>query len=1019
MSKRHVPRKAPTRRNALAVALAVGLGFTSFAYAQSTTGQIFGKAPAASGQTVQATGVAGTVRTVTVGADGSYSLRNLPVGSYTVNLMNKGEVVATREITVTPGGGSEIDFSGANVTQLATVQVNASSVPTIDVSSVASSYTITAEQLNQLPIGRSAEAIALLSPGVVPSSGYFGNAITVAGAGATENAYYVNGYNTTALYDYTGSAYQLPYGTIAQQETIIGGYDAKYGRADGGVINQIGKRGTNEWHFGAQATWEPRTLHADPRNTYFPSLSLLPGEETNDQNHTAGDLYQNRSNNKQWTTVYSAYAGGPVVQDKLYFYVGVETDRYNRNTVASVNTNQVNESAGHDTRWYGKIDWNINENNHFEYTQLKDDNKFGYGSTYKYNNTTNAKGGLVGENSYDEYHNDTRIFHYTGYLSDAATLSVLYGYTNVDNPFLLPNPSSQPFISAAGSQNPALNGGTPIRNNQTVATINSPERSSRSKSLRMDLDYQLGDHLLQVGIDNVDYSASNQGRARSGPGYVWIYGASSKPNSPINESLGVGAPGGNGFYVYRDIFNTLTGLGAKQEAYYLQDQWQVTSNVLLKLGVRNDKFSNSNGDGQDFVVQKNQWEPRIGATWDVNGDSTLKIYGNVGRYYLALPQSVGERAATQSTFTDEYFTYTGIDANGIPTGLTPVPGVNGAPPPGPVSANHEFGTAPDPKLVASTNLKPQYQDEFILGFDKTWGADWAYGAKLTYRTLGTVIDDVCFEDAPNVVDDAIGAMGLDPTKYNTVDPGCRIFNPNRTNEFLVASNDGSPAIKVPITQQALGMPDVQRDYYGLDLFLAHPFDGVWSGRIDYTFSRSWGNAEGQVRSDIGQTDTSKTEDWDYWQLMSGARGYLANDRRHSLKAHGYWQISPEWSVSGNLVLQSGAPFSCLGMFGPDETNPGGGYGSDYHWCRGKISPPGETTTPWMKQLNLGVMYQPAFAQRKLSLKAQVINVTDEQVARQLDPHLLNRPGSAANATFRMPIYYQTPRYVQFSVAYDY
>ena len=55
--------------------------------------------------------------------------------------------------------------------------------------------------------------------------------------------------------------------------------------------------------------------------------------------------------------------------------------------------------------------------------------------------------------------------------------------------------------------------------------------------------------------------------------------------------------------------------------------------------------------GQDFVVEKNQWEPRLGFSWDVNGDSSLKIYGNAGRYYLALPQSVGERAATQSTNT--------------------------------------------------------------------------------------------------------------------------------------------------------------------------------------------------------------------------------------------------------------------------------------------------------------------------------------------------------------------------------
>ncbi len=210
--------RAVIRRNALAVALAVGLGLTGgAAIAQSTQGQIFGHAPAASGQTIQIKGESGAARTATINADGSYLVRGLPVGKYTVSLMDNGSVVSTRTITVTPGGGSEVDFAGSsqNAQELAAMQVSASALPPIDVKSVASSYTVDAAELDRLPVGRSAESIALLSPGVVAGSGYFGNVVTVAGAGATENAYYVNGYNTTALYDYSGSAYQLPYNTIA------------------------------------------------------------------------------------------------------------------------------------------------------------------------------------------------------------------------------------------------------------------------------------------------------------------------------------------------------------------------------------------------------------------------------------------------------------------------------------------------------------------------------------------------------------------------------------------------------------------------------------------------------------------------------------------------------------------------------------------------------------------------------------------------------------------------------------
>src|SRR5699024_8623482 len=124
----------------------------------------------------------------------------------------------------------------------------------------------------------SSDAIALLAPGTTAGSNYFGG-FSVGGDGVTENAYYVNGYNTTGLYNSEGPAYYLPYGAIAQQQTITGGFEAKYGRADGGIINQIGKRGTNEWHFGARVQWVPRSLRSSPKSTYYPNVNLTGNEE--------------------------------------------------------------------------------------------------------------------------------------------------------------------------------------------------------------------------------------------------------------------------------------------------------------------------------------------------------------------------------------------------------------------------------------------------------------------------------------------------------------------------------------------------------------------------------------------------------------------------------------------------------------------------------------------------------------------------------------------------------------------
>src|SRR5690348_9783422 len=189
-----VTNRPAIRRTALALALS--MGFATVAFAQSTTGSIFGTAPAGVGETVMVQGANGTNREVAVDASGRYAINGLPVGQYTVSLRKDGQVLATQDhVGISAGGGTEVPFSAANAKDaqnLNAVQVVASALPAIDVTSVNSSTVITSADLQKLPVGRSAESIALLAPGTVQGSGYFNNAVSFGGAGVTENAYYVN-----------------------------------------------------------------------------------------------------------------------------------------------------------------------------------------------------------------------------------------------------------------------------------------------------------------------------------------------------------------------------------------------------------------------------------------------------------------------------------------------------------------------------------------------------------------------------------------------------------------------------------------------------------------------------------------------------------------------------------------------------------------------------------------------------------------------------------------------------------
>ncbi|WDI92367.1 TonB-dependent receptor [Xanthomonas campestris] len=1014
-------RRQVLKRTALAAVLGACLA-NGAVYAQSTTGSIYGSAPSEAGSTIVVQSDTGLSRTITIDANGRYNLGSLPVGAYTVTLKRGDQIVDTRKnVQLRVGSGTEVSFadagssSTADATTLGAITVTAANAPKIDVSSTTSRSVITSEQLATLPLGRSAEAIALLAPGAVSGAGAFNNGsrsvVSFGGSGVTENAYYINGFNVSNPFSNLGGV-SLPYGAIDQQETYTGGYSAKYGRSTGGVINQLGKRGTNEWHFGVQSVWEPDSLASSRGDVWFPNATLPAGYDydTPDQ---PGTLYRAGKDNTQTRTVYSAYAGGPLIEDRLFIFVAGESEKVDGvSTNASSDSIQARNNYEYSTpKFYGKLDWNINDNNIVEYTRIQNtDRRSGAYTSFDYDGL--VRGGPTGtfpdtfkiKDTYD-------IFKYTGYITDDLTLNATWGRSTQHNQQFNPFVSDLPFLGSVTSQNPAITGGTPIRNNQATNRAKADDPINKTRSLRLELNYRLGDHDLTAGVDNMYFNAYDEGVRTTGPGYQWIYGRAADEQTAVRPGLGVGAtgPGSDGYYAQQRIFTTTTSMAVEQKAYYLEDRWQVNDKWLLTLGIRNDQFTNYNSDHVEYVDSGDQWAPRFGASWDVFGDSSLKVFANLGRYYLALPNSVAVRGASASTYTDEYFTYTGIDANGEPTGLAPIG-------PGPVSSNGEYGQAPDPNAFAPTDLKSQYQDEFILGFEKTLGESWNSGAKFTYRKLQSAIDDVC--DTARIADKLV-ATGGNPDAVDI--PGCVMFNPGKTNTYSLANADGSGYTQVQMSQQDWGFTDkAKRSYVSVDLFLEHPFDEKWYGRVDYTWSHSYGNTEGQVKSDLGQADVSKTQDWDAAALMYYAGGSLANDRRHQLKAFGAYQISPEWMASATLRVMSGTPRTCLGYFenGQDPIS----YGSAYHYCGGQPSNPGDAgRTPWIKNVDLGVTYRPSFADHKLAVGLQIFNVLNDRSANRVDGVYETDPGLVSN-TYGIGLQdysYNTPRYLRLSASYDF
>lgn len=1005
-------RRRVLKRTALGVAL--GMCFAGGVQAQSNaSGTIFGAGEPGSVVLIESTDT-GLVRQVSVDSNGRYRAPSLPVGRYRVSLQKEGQSVATREnVSVLLGTGSEVSFVGAtrDAQTLDAVLVTAANVPSIDVSNTDTRVVFTADQLQKITVGNNIEAIALLTPGVVNADSRYPNTQSFGGSAASENAFYINGYAVTNPLTNLGST-TLPFDGISQYQAHIGGYGAEFGRATGGVVNIITKRGTNEWTGGALVSYAPKSLRSTQRDIVYPDAGTA-----ND-----GLMYQKLSDRTVDELRYGAYVGGPIIKDRLFVYAtGEWTDREiesvtGRGAVpASTTWNDISVEI---PRWLVKLDWNINDNHLLEFTGISDTTK-DVRDQYYYSytdSTPHVKGNTKNGGYYYEDGGELYIGKYTGYITDNLTISALYGE------------QEQAHIALPWGYDPSLINvvdARPIPNQvsglQPYAQLDFEDAYDKTKGGRLDIDWRVGNHTLRLGYDRQD-SESRAGEVTAGPGYRWRYDTvgAAAANNVIPGSGGAQGPGGNGDYAMKYVYANGGTFEVKQYAYYLEDRWQINDNWLLTLGLRNENFENYNADGIIYVEQKDQWAPRIGASWDVYGDSSLKVFANAGRYHLAMPNNVALRGAAGSLYTIEYFGFSGIDPNtGIPQGLTALGN-------GPYSSNQEYGQAPNPLTVAANDLESHYQDEFVLGFQKQLGESHVFGARYVYRTLRNAIDDIC--DARPARNWAL-ANGYSQDDADALGDSlnhCRLFNPGKSNTFTLEDASGN-LVTVPLSAADLGFPELKRVYQGVNLSLERPFDGTWFYSVDYTWSKNYGNAEGQLKSDVGQGDVSMTMDWDHRELMENASGNLPNDRRHYLRAYGFMQINPEWRLSASLTAYSGRPKNCFGIYsGPsldvsDEFRDSVEYSGPYYfYCGGKPSPRGSAgNLPWTGKLDLGVNYSPSFANNKLQFSVDVFNVTNSQpVQSVIEYGEIGAVGNPYHSTYRA-LNYQAPRSVRFSVRYDF
>jgi outer membrane receptor protein involved in Fe transport len=949
------------------------------------TGTVVSEAgTAVSGATVVVTSVdQGFERTTTTSSDGGFRLGNLSAGSYNVEVKASGtpgfraegvNVIASQtqslNIALT-SSGEEIVVTGARISRDFNV---ATTGIVIDV----------ANFVKDKPLGRDLNSVILLAPGTSQGDDGFGNLSSIGGSSVAENAYYVNGLNTTNFDNYLGSA-TIPFDFYRSVDVKSGGYPAEFGRATGGIVNAVSKSGGNDFTGAVHLNWAPNFLRS-PAN----DLTNIDGST----------LVSSKTTNRAFdrTDSYSAIleAGGPIFKDKLFVY-GLIEFRENKTLRTSVPASLSTQRKNTDPFYAIKVDAYPIDNHHLEFT-LFDTRNTETRTDFKYL-VTNGVPSLGSSSAVTENKAGGLNFvgKYTGSLTDWLTVSGAYGRVRdrFDSIGVDEGSSTYRFANASGTTiNGVANGGnfTP----QSIASTDFPYNTER-KFYRGDVDLffnAVGDHHVRFGFD-VENNTLEHVSIRNGGNILRSRNFLSP--AAFNANLG----GAGAFLIARpgnivevNYFNSGGGFEAQNKAFYIQDEWKVTDRLTLNLGVRRDDFALDKPGGSPYINLPKNYAPRIAGTYDLWENSNGRIFGSYSQYFLPVASNTAFRQASPELFIRERFNYAGI-TNGLPnitSQVTTLAAYQATCPFGLTTFSSGRncnvtgdGTVKPTDASLSSTLKATKESEIIVGYKHSFG-DIDLGISYTRRTLDSTAEDVAVDAAVLAYCTANKIVGCDDTwtgfhQYVIVNPG---FDAT----FALAGLDGRT---VTLSAADLTYPKAVRKYNAVEFTFDRKWDGNWSLGGSYTWSRSEGNSEGFVQSDFEQDDSGITQDFDQPGFTQGAFGLLPNHRTHRFKLFGSVAMSEDFTLGTNISVESPRPLSCFGFNpNPNYFDPNGAaysdfgnaYGAASHYCNGKLSPRGEgLKTQWVSKIDLSARWNIKFGDRKVTLRGDVFNLLNSQAVQ--------------------------------------
>ncbi len=646
------------------------------AFAQITTSSLGGRIVDNAGEPVIGAAVvaihtpSGTTYGVVTNEDGRYAIQGMRSGGpYKVEISCLGyQTVINTDITLQLGEPYALNGSlNEDKEMLSEALVVAQAASKFAGEKTGASTNISTSQMEALPnISRSLEDVSKLSP-------YGGNGMNFAGSDGRSSNFTVDGANFNNNFGLNeglpGGGNPISIDAIDEMQVVIAPYDVRQTNFIGGGMNAITKSGTNKFKGSA---------YVYHKNEWMRGNTNYLGEE-----------FGNRA--KDRITTYGFTLGGPIIKNKLFFFVNFEqsqvptevnlwrasqdgkadADHYiSRTTVADMEAvkkhlmDNYNYDAGSytdypaaesNTKLLARLDWNITDNHHLAV-------RYNYTLNQGWTATNRSSGNCDRRASGDRLSQYGMAFSNSIYSTDNLVHSFAFDLNsritnNLSNQLLVTfsklddmrgsNSDKFPFIDilhagdyAAGKIMPYISAGYELftwNNGVHNTVINAKD----------DITYFTGNHKITAGI-SYEYQMADNSYMRNGTGYYRYASLDDFLNQRAPESVCL-------TYGYGGEENPAARVRYHQIGAYAQDDWTPVENFKLTYGLRLDAIAFDNQDlmtnnailAIDYNGKKidtGKWpttklrvSPRVGFTWDVLGDKSLKVRGGTGFFTGRLP----------------------------------------------------------------------------------------------------------------------------------------------------------------------------------------------------------------------------------------------------------------------------------------------------------------------------------------------------------------------------------------------